>query len=264
MSDAAPLELQGLARSFGPFELGPLSLRVGRGEYWVLVGPSGCGKSMLLQTVCGFHRAREGRVLLEGRDATAEPPEARGIGLVFQNASLFPHYSVRQNVEFGLVQRRWTPGDRAKRVDEVVAALGLERLLQRPVATLSGGEAQRVAIARAVAPRPALLLLDEPLSLLDHNTRLELQEQLKRWHQQLGVSTLHVTHNRDEARALGTHCAVMLGGTLVQAGPIDDVFSRPRCPFVARFLGAAAGAALEQPECAPACLAQPARCVGHG
>lgn len=258
---SAALSLHALRRAFGPFGLGPLSLELRRGEYWVLLGPSGCGKSMLLQTVCGFHRPDGGEVRLGGRDATQEPPEARGIGLVFQQAALFPHKSVRDNVAWGLFARRVPAPERERRVDEVVAALGLGALVDRPVAALSGGEAQRVAIARAVAPRPALLLLDEPLSLLDHNTRLELQAQLGRWHKELGLTTLHVTHSREEARALGTHCALMLGGTLVQAGPADEVFARPRCPFAASFLGLPAEAATEVPECAAACLAKPSRCV---
>lgn len=261
MTDAPALALEGLSRAFGPFTLGPLSLQLRQGEYWVLLGPSGCGKSMLLQTLCGFHRPDAGRVSLGGRDATFEPPESRGIGLVFQQAALFPHRSVRENVAWGLEARKVPLPLRARRVEEVVAALGLLPLLDRPVAALSGGEAQRVAIARAVAPRPALLLLDEPLSLLDHNTRLELQAQLGRWHRELGLTTLHVTHSRDEARALGTHCALMLGGTLVQAGPAAELFARPRCPFAATFLGLPADAATAQPDCAPACLATPGRCA---
>ncbi len=255
------LGLDGLARGFGPFTLGPLSLEVRRGEYWVLLGPSGCGKSMLLETLCGFHPGAAGRLTLSGRDATREPPERRGIGLVFQKAALFPHKSVRENVAWGLEARRVPEPERTRRVDEVVAALGLGALLTRPVPALSGGEAQRVAIARAVAPRPALLLLDEPLSLLDHNTRLELQGQLKRWHQELGLTTLHVTHSREEARAVATHCAVMLGGVLVQAGTVEDLFERPRCAFAATFLGREASAAVEALPCAEACLKAPARCV---
>lgn len=253
------LVLEGLSRSFGAFTLGPLSLEVRQGDYWVLLGPSGCGKSMLLETLSGFHRPRAGTVRLDGRDATLDPPERRGIGLVFQKAALFPHFSVRGNIGYGLQARGEAPEERARRVDEVVMGLGLSALVDRPVPTLSGGEAQRVAIARAVAPRPSVLLLDEPLSLLDHNTRLELQALLRRWHTELGLTTLHVTHSREEARAVGTHCAVMLGGTLVQAGPVDEVFDRPRCPFVADFLGR--DAAPQRPTCEARCGARPQRCA---
>ncbi len=215
---------------------------------------------MLLETLSGFHRPQAGRVCIEGRDATVEPPERRGTGLVFQRAALFPHFDVRGNIGYGLEARGARPAARRRRVDEVVEALGLSTLVDRPVATLSGGEAQRVAIARAVAPRPKVLLLDEPLSLLDHNTRLELQGLLIRWHAELGLTTLHVTHSRDEARSVGTHCAVMLGGTLVQAGAMHEVFERPRCPFVATFLGCAS-AATQVPTCAEQCQARPGRCV---
>lgn len=252
------LRLEGLGRRFGEFSLGPISLEVRAKEYWVLLGPSGSGKSMLLQTISGFHRPQEGRVWLGDRDATFEPPERRRIGLVFQQAALFPHYSVRGNVAYGLEAQGLGKAERDRRVEELVRELELAPILERPVATLSGGEAQRVAIARALAPGPELLLLDEPLSLLDHNNRLELQGRLRRWHEALGLTTVHVTHSREEARALGTHCAILLGGSLVQAGPIDEVFERPRCPFVASFLGLPATA--ETPPCAAACLARPTRC----
>lgn len=259
MTSPLALELAHLARPFGAFTLGPITLTIRPREYWVLLGPSGCGKSMLLQTIAGFHRP-QGRIALAGSEATHTPPEQRHIGLVFQQSALFPHYSVRGNIAYGLEARGVREPDLTKRVDEVVAALGIKGILERPVASLSGGEAQRVAIARAVAPRPSLLLLDEPLSLLDHNTRLELQEQLKKWHTELGLTTLHVTHSREEARAVGTHCAVMLGGVLVQAGAVNELFERPRCPFVASFLGTSAPPA-ETRECAKTCLASPQRCV---
>lgn len=255
MSLAPALRIEGLERSFGPFTLGPLSLEVERGAYWVLLGPSGCGKSMLLETLSGFHRPRAGSVWLGEREATREPPERRNIGLVFQKAALFPHLSVRRNIGYGLEARREPEVARARRIDEVVMALGLEGLVERPVTALSGGEAQRVAIARALAPRPSVLLLDEPLSLLDHNTRLELQGLLSRWHRELGLTTLHVTHSREEARSVGTHCAIMRGGTLVQAGRVSEVFERPRCPFVAGFLGVDAERA-QRTACADSCSAR--------
>ena len=254
------VEIRNLSRRFGDFALERVSLRLGAGEYWVLLGPSGCGKSLLLQTLTGLHETDEGAVRVDGRDVTALPPEARDVGLVFQQAALFPHYSVRGNVEYGLRARRVAPAERARRVDEMIAALHLEGILGRQVATLSGGEAQRVAIARALAIRPSVLLLDEPLSLLDHNARLELQAEIKRVHLEFKLTTLHVTHSRDEARAMGDHCAVMLAGAIVQRGPTEEVFGRPRCPFVARFLGADAAAAPEHP-CTRACLSVEGRCT---
>jgi len=249
------LEVVGLSRRFGDFALTDVSLRVERGDYWALLGPSGCGKSMLLQTIAGFHVPDRGGVALDGRDATDEPPERRDIGLVFQQAALFPHMSVVENIAYGLRARRIAADERARRVDEMVALLRLEPVLSRPVATLSGGEAQRVAVARALAIRPRLLLLDEPLSLIDHNARLELREHLVRVHRELGTTTVHVTHSRDEARAVGDHVAVMLAGHIVQSGPVGAVFAGARCSFVAAFLGldsAGAGA------CAPDCPARAA------
>ncbi len=261
MSDPAAVSVEGLTRRFGDFALERVSLRLGPGEYWVLLGPSGCGKTVLLHALTGFHDLDEGRVEIDGRDVTRTPPERRAIGLVFQRAALFPHLDVRGNIEYGLRAQRLDAAERRRRADEAVAAFGLQALLERPVATLSGGEAQRVAIARALATRPRLLLLDEPLSLVDHNARLELQAELRRIHREIGCTTLHVTHSREEAEAMGDHLAVMLGGRVVQAGAIEDVRSRPRCPFVAQFLGLDPGTAAESPACAAACLARPGRCT---
>jgi ABC-type Fe3+/spermidine/putrescine transport system ATPase subunit len=251
------IELCGLRCEFGEFALDDFSLRIGKGEYWVLLGPSGCGKSVLLQTIAGFFQPARGRVLVDGSDVTSRPPERRNIGLVFQQAALFPHLGVRANIEYGLRARRVPPDEARATVDGLIERLGLTAILPRPVATLSGGEAQRVAIARALAVRPVLLLLDEPLSALDHNARLELQAELGTLHRELGLTTLHVTHSRDEAAALGDFCAVMLGGRLIQAGRPAELRARPRCPFVARFLGLEPASAPGHLLCAPACLADP-------
>jgi ABC-type sugar transport system ATPase subunit len=258
------LELDGVRRRFGSFSL-EVTLSAGAGDYLVLLGPSGCGKSLLLGTVAGIYVPDSGRVLLDGRDVTALHPEERGLGMVPQGSSLFPHLSVEGNIEFGLRVRGQPRTARRERVRELAASLRLEPLLGRPVPALSGGEAQRVAIARALASRPGLLLLDEPLSLLDHNARLELQEELRRIHAALGLTVLHVTHSREEARALGRRCAVMLGGRLVQVGTADEIFARPRCRFVARFLGLAEASSppgeAGAPPCGEPCLSGgPGRC----
>jgi ABC-type Fe3+/spermidine/putrescine transport system ATPase subunit len=258
------IEVQHLGCGFGDFALDDVSLRIGKGEYCVLLGPSGCGKSVLLQTIAGFFPPTVGRILVDGRDVTAQAPEQRNIGLVFQQAALFPHLSVRGNIEYGLRARR-VPGVEARRtVDELIDRLGLGAVLPRPVATLSGGEAQRVAIARALAVRPVLLLLDEPLSALDHNARLELQAELARLHKELGLTTLHVTHSRDEAAALGDSLAVMLGGRIVQTGTLAELREKPRCPFVARFLGLDSSTAVSRPLCVAACLDEPGCCPCEG
>jgi ABC-type Fe3+/spermidine/putrescine transport system ATPase subunit len=254
------IEIQHLGCRFGDFALDDVSLRIGKGEYWVLLGPSGCGKSVLLQTIAGFFPPTAGRILVDARDVTAESPERRNIGLVFQQAALFPHLSVRGNIEYGLRARQVPAAEARRTVDELIDRLGLAAVLPRPVATLSGGEAQRVAIARALAVRPVLLLLDEPLSALDHNARLELQAELARVHKELGLTTLHVTHSRDEAAALGDFLAVMLGGRIVQSGTVAELREKPRCPFVARFLGLDASSAVSRPPCTAACLQEPGCC----
>ncbi|MBN2575185.1 MAG: ATP-binding cassette domain-containing protein [Deltaproteobacteria bacterium] len=255
------IELVKLGVAFGEFALRDVSLRIGKGEYWVILGPSGCGKTVLMQTIAGFFSPDEGQIVVEGSDVTALPPERRRMGLVFQQAALFPHKTVRENIAYGLRARRASPEAVERTVGELVERLGLEPILGRPVPTLSGGEAQRVAVARALAIRPDLLLLDEPMSALDHNTRLELQGEMARIHKELRLTTLHVTHSREEAAALGDHIAVMLGGRIVQRGALADVVARPRCPFVARFLGLDPSVVAVLPDCAQACGARPGRCT---
>jgi ABC-type sugar transport system ATPase subunit len=230
------ITLEEVQRRWGPFSLS-LTMKVPVGEYLVILGPSGCGKSLLLGTIAGLYSPDRGRIFLDGRDVTTRPPEERGVGFVFQRPSLFPHLSVAGNIEYGLKIRGRPKGERRARLEELIVSLGLSTVMSRPTSALSGGEAQKVAIARALAVRPKVLLLDEPLSRVDHNARLELQEELRRLHRDLGITALHVTHNREEARAMGQHCAVMLGGRIVQRGPTEEVFTRPRCVFVGRFLG---------------------------
>jgi ABC-type Fe3+/spermidine/putrescine transport system ATPase subunit len=210
------IELVNIHCAFGEFSLRDVSLRIAKGDYWVILGPSGCGKSVLLQTIAGFFSPTQGRILVDGRDVTATAPEHRKMGLVFQQSALFPHKSVRENIAYGLRARKVAREEVDRRVDDLIERLGLKSILARPVATLSGGEAQRVAVARALAIKPDLLLLDEPMSALDHNTRLELQVELARVHKELGLTTLHVTHSREEAAALGDHVAIMLGGRIGQ------------------------------------------------
>jgi ABC-type Fe3+/spermidine/putrescine transport system ATPase subunit len=253
------IALEHVQRRFGAFSLS-VTLRAAAGEYLVILGPSGSGKSLLLGTAAGLYVPDSGRVLLGGCDVTRDAPERRGVGFVFQRGSLFPHLSVNGNIEFGLRARGVRRAERRARVEELVVLFELQELVSRPTLALSGGEAQRVAIARALAPRPAVLLLDEPFSLVDHNARLELQEQLRRIHRQLGVTVLHVTHNREEARALGQRCAVMLGGRIVQQGSADEIFGRPRCLFVARFLGLRDVSPPGVPACSEACLGGVGRC----
>jgi molybdate/tungstate transport system ATP-binding protein len=258
------IEIGNLHCAFGEFVLRDISLRIGKGDYWVILGPSGCGKSVLLQTIAGFFAPARGRILVDGRDVTATPPEQRKMGLVFQQAALFPHKSVRENIAYGLRARKVARNEVDRTVDDLIDRLELRTILARPVATLSGGEAQRVAVARALAIKPDLLLLDEPMSALDHNTRLELQVELARVHKELGLTTLHVTHSREEAAALGDHVAIMLGGRIVQRGSATEVQGRPRCPFVARFLGLDPSSIATLPACAHECDEKPGECISEG
>jgi ABC-type Fe3+/spermidine/putrescine transport system ATPase subunit len=254
------ISIEALCCAFGDFALKDISLQIEKGDYWVILGPSGCGKSVLLQTLAGFFSPTKGRVRVEGSDITQSAPERRKMGLVFQQAALFPHKSVRENIAYGLRARKIPADAIARKVDQWIERLGLGAIVGRPVATLSGGEAQRIAVARALAIEPDLLLLDEPMSALDHNTRLELQVELARLHKEMGLTTLHVTHSREEAAALGDHVAVMLGGRIVQRGRTADVMARPRCPFVARFLGLDLSAIGALPVCASACAEKPGQC----
>jgi ABC-type Fe3+/spermidine/putrescine transport system ATPase subunit len=257
------IELTNIRCAFGDFALRDISLRIARGEYWVILGPSGCGKSVLLQTIAGFFAPTRGKIMVDGRDVTATAPERRKMGLVFQQAALFPHKSVRENIAYGLRARKVAGAEVDRAVDDLVQRLGLKAILARPVATLSGGEAQRVAVARALAIKPDLLLLDEPMSALDHNTRLELQVELAGVHKELGLTTLHVTHSREEAAALGDHVAIMLGGRIVQRGSAAEVQGRPRCPFVARFLGLDPSSIAALPACAHKCDEKPGECIAE-
>jgi ABC-type Fe3+/spermidine/putrescine transport system ATPase subunit len=255
------IELAGLCLTLGDFALRDVSLHIGKGEYWVILGPSGCGKSVLLQTIAGFFPPDQGQIRVAGQDVTTLAPERRRMGLVFQQSALFPHKSVFGNIAYGLRARGAAPDDIARTVDGLVERLGLGPILGRPVATLSGGEAQRVAVARALAIHPDLLLLDEPMSALDHNTRLELQAELGRIHRELGLTTLHVTHSREEAAALGDHLAILLGGRIVQKGTAAEVAAQPRCPFVARFLGLDPSSIVALPACARQCGEKPGGCI---
>ncbi len=239
-SDAADaVRLGGACFGYGAAPLlRDVSLAVPPGRFLTLLGPSGCGKTTLLKLVGGYLLPSSGRVFLQDRDVTKLPPEARNIGMVFQNYALFPHLTTRQNVAFGLDVRGVPRGERDRRVDEILDLVGLagpER--DRKPATLSGGQQQRVALARALVFKPDLLLLDEPLANLDRHLRDQLRVELKRLHRETGVAAIMVTHDQEEALAVSDLVGVLNAGRLLQLGAPDELYHRPRTPFVARFLG---------------------------
>ncbi len=232
------LRIEDLEVAVGGFHLRGIDLGLDRGEYFVLLGPTGAGKTILLETVAGLHPVRGGRIVLEGREVTALTPEHRRIGFVYQDYALFPHLTLHENLAFGLRARRLDRGAVAKRVGRIARLLGIDPLLGRRPAQLSGGEAQRGALARALVVEPRLLLLDEPLSALDPETRHGLQRELGRVHRELGTTTLHVTHDFEEAVSLGGRIGVMHEGEILQVGSAQEVFRFPATRFVARFVGA--------------------------
>ncbi|MBI2195050.1 MAG: ABC transporter ATP-binding protein [Planctomycetes bacterium] len=234
---AARIRIEGLSRAWGRFSLQQIHLDIGAGEYFVLLGPIGSGKTLLLEMLAGLHTPQQGRILLNGTDITGLEPEHRHFGLVYQHSMLFPHLDVQDNIEFGLRFQDLPGTEKERRVRFLAQALGLEGLLGRRPATLSGGERQKVALARALAIQPAVLLLDEPLSPLDSLSKEELREQLLRLHRELGTTTLDVTHDQWTARMQADRVGVLQDGKLLQAGPVGEVFERPGSRFVAEFLG---------------------------
>ena len=229
------LSVRGLTSGAGSFRLGPVDLTVPPGRVLVVLGPSGAGKTMLLETICGLRQQLCGQIRLDGTELTGLDPERRGIGLVFQDAALFPHLSVRENVRFG-PRARGRAADAAT-ADSLLHRFGIGHLANRSPRTLSGGERQRVALARALAIRPGLLLLDEPLSALDQPTREEMRALLQDVLADLDIPAVHVTHDRDEALSIGDDLAIIIGGRLAQAGPAGQVTAAPAGQAAARLLG---------------------------
>jgi thiamine transport system ATP-binding protein len=214
-----------------------ITVAVPAGERLAVLGPSGSGKSTLLRVAAGLQRPTSGRVLLDDRDVTTVPAHRRSVGLVFQDAALFPHRSVAGNVEFGPKVAGLAGPERRTRVAEALGLVGLAGTEERDVATLSGGEAQRVALARALATRPDALLLDEPLGALDGPLRQRLQDDLRALFERIGLTVVHVTHDVGEAFALGDRVAILRAGRLAQVATPEELWSRPADDWVARFLG---------------------------
>lgn len=228
------IRLDGITAQAGAFTLAEISLEVPAGGYGLLIGPTGSGKTTLLETVAGHIAPSAGQVWLHGEEVTRRPPEGRGVGFVYQDHLLFPHLSVAENIGYGLTE----VVGRGSRVVELAEMLGIAPLLERGVERLSGGERQRVALARALAPRPSVLLLDEPFASLDPATRAALRRTLLELQRREQVTILQVSHDFDEALRLGQVVAVMSEGRILQQGSPEEVFRRPNSAFVARFTGA--------------------------
>ncbi|MDR5683820.1 MAG: ABC transporter ATP-binding protein [Armatimonadota bacterium] len=237
----AQVRLRGVTKRYGDVEaVHDLTLDVGGGEILVLLGPSGCGKTTVLRLIAGLEVPDVGEIEIAGRTVAGRrwvPPEVRGVGMVFQDYALFPHLNVADNVAFGL--RRWSRAHRIRRVEEVLALVGLDRLAGRFPHELSGGEQQRVALARALAPGPQVLLLDEPLSNLDAELRAGMRAELRRVLKAAGTTAILVTHDQEEAFAIADRIGVLSRGRLWQVGSPEEIYHAPACRFVADFVGEA-------------------------
>lgn len=230
------IRIEKLCFRVGDFALRDISLQIARKEYFVLMGPPGSGKSVLIECMCGLRRIASGRIIIDGRDVTRLEPRERGIGYVPQSYGLFPHLSVTGNIGFGLRRRGIARRGIRRKIHDVAEILGIAHLLERSVGGLSGGEQQRVALARAIVVEPEVLFLDEPVSALDEATRRSVCSELKSLHDRLGMTIVHICHNREEALSVADRGAVLRDGDLQQVGSPHELLRKPRNEFVARFM----------------------------
>ncbi|NPD15965.1 ABC transporter ATP-binding protein [Xinfangfangia sp. D13-10-4-6] len=214
-----------------------VSVEIKTGEFFTLLGPSGCGKTTLLRLIAGFEMPSSGQILIDGQDVTGQPPNQRAVNTVFQSYALFPHLSVAENIGFGLKMKGVAKAEIDSTVKEMLALVKLEAMAGRKTSQLSGGQQQRVALARALAPRPKVLLLDEPLSALDLKLRKEMQVELKRLQTETGITFVFVTHDQEEALTMSDRIAVMSAGRIQQLGAPREIYTKPRNRFVASFIG---------------------------
>lgn len=219
------------------FALKDVSLEIAANEFFTLLGPSGCGKTTLLRSIAGFEEVDSGTISLGGADLTRVPAHQRPVNTVFQNYALFPHLTVAQNIAFGMESLVWSKSDVKARVHEMLDLVHMTDLASRPISKISGGQQQRVALARALAPRPKLLLLDEPLSALDFKLRRQMQLELKRIQRESEITFIFVTHDQTEALTMSDRIGVMNAGQLLQIGSPQEVYHAPSCRFVAEFIG---------------------------
>jgi len=236
---AASLEVAEVEVSYGALQvLDSISLAVAGGEFIALLGSSGCGKTTLLRAVCGFVPVTRGRIAVSGRDITDLPPDKRDMAMVFQSYALWPHMTVAQNIGYGLKLRGADRAAIAGRVAAMLAMLRLGGLTERRVTELSGGQRQRVALGRALVINPQILLLDEPLSNLDARIREDVRHEIKMLQRELGITTVHVTHDREEAMVMADRIVILDKGRIAQMGAPEEIYNNPNSPFVADFMGA--------------------------
>ena len=239
-SEVPSVALEGVSRSFGDLlAVDDIDLELSAGEFFTLLGPSGCGKTTTLRMIAGFEQPSAGRIRIEGEDVAGLPPHRRPTNTVFQSYALFPHLSVEDNVAFGLKRKKVAKGEVRRRVASELDRVGLAEEAKRRPAQLSGGQQQRVALARALVNLPKVLLLDEPLGALDLKLRKGLQVELKRIQREVGITFVYVTHDQEEAMALGDRVAVLRAGRLEQVGTPETLYRAPATPFVATFVGEA-------------------------
>ncbi len=232
------IELRGVSKRYGEVSaLTDFSLGVRRGEFLTLLGPSGSGKTTLLRLIAGFEQPQSGEILIEGRDAAPQPPYRRNVNTVFQHYALFPHLTVLGNVAFGLERKKLAKAEVRRRVASILEMVELPGKEDRTPHQLSGGEQQRVALARALVLEPAVLLLDEPLGALDQKLRRQMQIELKRLRERLGITFIFVTHDQEEALIMSDRVAVIDHGRLEQVGPGEEIYEQPATRFVAEFMG---------------------------
>lgn len=236
------IEVKGISKIFGSGSssftaLDHVDVDIGRNEFFTLLGPSGCGKTTLLRLIAGFEEPTAGSIKLDGKDIGELPPYRRPVNTVFQNYSLFPHMTVSQNIAFGLQMLRRPRAEIDQTVDEMLSLVKMSALADRRVSAISGGQQQRVALARALAPKPRVLLLDEPLSALDLQLRKEMQLELKRLQLETGITFIFVTHDQEEALTMSDRIAVLNEGKILQIGGPREIYNFPRHRFVASFIG---------------------------
>ncbi|MBE9470240.1 MAG: ABC transporter ATP-binding protein, partial [Chloroflexi bacterium] len=229
------ITIKNLRVNLGGFVLQNINLDIKSGEYFIILGPTGAGKTVLLEAIAGLYPVLEGEVWTDGREVTRLNPEKKGMGIVYQDQALFPHLSVEENIAFGLKVKKCSKGERKAKIAAMAETVGIPHLLKRSPVTLSGGEKQKVALARALVIEPKVLLLDEPLGALDPETRERMQRELREVHRRVKVTTIHVTHDFEEAVALGHRVAVLNDGSIAQVGTPEEFLHHPSSEFVARF-----------------------------